>query len=89
VYDQFFHHEHARRTSITIDQQQEIKLSIDLQRRHFHELISSQRTLLNHASLEPSIWWFNYGFSSDRYNILIQQELDMFRMLHNMYATVS
>ena len=89
VYDKFFQHQHSRRFSITIDQQQEIKYGNNIQRSHFHQQISSQRTLVNSASLEPSIWWFNYGFSSSRYNILVQQQLDMFRMLHNMHATVS
>jgi hypothetical protein len=84
-----FHHQHPRRRSITIDQQQEIKVGIDLQRSHFHQLISSQRILVNCASLEPSVWWFNHGFSSTRYSILVQEQLDMFRMLHNMHATVS
>ncbi|UJR20442.1 hypothetical protein I4U23_023573 [Adineta vaga] len=88
VYDQFFQHEHSRRLSISIDQEQEIKFHIDLQRRHFHQLISSQRTQVNYASLEPSIWWFNYGFSSSRYNLLVQQQLDIFRMLHNMHTTL-
>ncbi len=89
IYDQFFQHQHARRSSITLEQQQEIKFNIDIQRRHFHQLISSQRTLVNYASLEPSICWFNYGFSSSRYSLLVQQQLDMFRMLDSMYATVS
>ena len=66
-----------------------MKLDIDLQSRQFHELISSQRTLLDYAALEPSIWWFNYGFSANRYSILVQEQLDLFRMLHNTYATVS
>ncbi|CAF1028782.1 unnamed protein product [Adineta ricciae] len=49
---------------------------------------NSQRIQLNYASLEPSIWWFNYGFSPSQYDLLIKQQLDMFRMLHNMHATL-
>ncbi|CAF1195700.1 unnamed protein product [Adineta ricciae] len=88
VYDQFFQHQHARRYSLSMNEEEEIKFHIDLQRRHFHQLISSQRIQLNYASLEPSIWWFNYGFSPSQYDLLIKQQLDMFRMLHNMHATL-
>jgi hypothetical protein len=89
VYDQLFQHQHSRRMTITIDQEKEMKLTTDLQRSDFTHLISTQRTLLNSASQEPSIWWFNYSFSSERYNALVQQQIDMFRMLHNMHTAVS
>ena len=52
-------------------------------------MISAQRILLKHASREPSLWWFNYNFSESRYNILGRQQIDIFRILHSMNATVS
>jgi hypothetical protein len=67
----------------------EINLTTDLQRNNFTHLISTQRTLLNSALQEPSVWWFNYAFSSERYNTLIKEQVDMFRMLHNMHTAVS
>jgi hypothetical protein len=89
AYDQFFQHQHSREVLVDIDREQQVKSHFDIQRSRFHQLISAQRTLLNHAAREPSLWWFNYGFSSSRYSILIEQQLDVFRILHSMNATVS
>ena len=88
VYDQFFHHQHSGRLLIE-DHDDEEKSDFHIQRSRFHQLIGAQRILVNHAIHEPSLWWFNYGFSSTRYRILVQQQLDVFRMLHNINATAS
>jgi uncharacterized protein YhaN len=89
AYDQFFQHQHLEEFSINIDQQQKVKSHFDTQRNRFHQMISAQRTLIGHASREPSLWWFNYIFSPSRYSVLAQQQLDIFRILHSMNATVS
>ena len=88
IYDQFFNHQHSGRLLIE-DREQKVESDFYIQRSRFHQLISAQRILINHAVHEPSLWWFNHGFSSTRYRILVQQQLDVFRMLHNINATVS
>ncbi len=89
AYDQFFQHRHSRESVINFDQQEKDKSDFDIQRSPFLQLISAQRILVSQASREPSLWWFNYGFSANRYNELVQQEVDVFRMLHSMNTTVS
>jgi hypothetical protein len=69
--------------------EQEIKSFADGQRNRFHQLISAQRILVGHASLEPTMWWFKNEFSSVRYSTLVDQQIDIFRMLHNIDAIVS
>jgi len=91
IYDQLFHYEHLDVIAIDIEKEneQEIKSFVDVQRARFHLLISGQRTLVGHASLEPTMWWFQNKFSSIRYETLLAQQTDMFRMLHNVDAIVS
>lgn len=89
IYDQFFQHEHPEQLSINIDQHEQIKFNMDLHRTHFHQFITTQKTLVYSATLEPSLLWFNYGFSSSRYYTLVQQEHHVFTMLHNIHSTVS
>ncbi|CAF5178514.1 unnamed protein product, partial [Rotaria sp. Silwood1] len=50
----------------------------------FHKLISTQRTLVGYASIEPSCWWLNNGFSTSRYKTLVQQQIDIYRMLYHI-----
>jgi len=71
------------------EKEQEIKSFVDAQRTHFHQMISGQRALVDHASLEPTMQWFQNSFSSIRYETLVTQQTDMFRMLHNVDAIVS
>ncbi|CAF2892029.1 unnamed protein product [Rotaria sp. Silwood2] len=88
IYDQMFPHENLDVDIIDVEKQneQEIESFIDAQRSRFHQLISSQRVLVGHASLEPTMWWFQNRFSSSRYETLLEQQIDMFRMLHNIDA---
>jgi hypothetical protein len=89
VYDQFFQHQHPKELSINVDEHEETKFSIYLQRHRFDQLITSQKNLVHSATLEPSLWWFNYGFSSSRYHTLVREQHNVFSMLHNMHETVS
>ncbi len=91
IYDKLFYYEHLHVTVVDVEKQveQEIKSFIDGQRGRFHQLISGQRVLVKHTSLEPTLWWFKNSFSSIRYNTLLEQQNDMFRMLHNIDAIVS
>jgi len=90
VYHQLFHYEHLEKDiSIHFDNKNELKSFIDKQRSSFQQLISSQRILVLNASIEPSFFWFKNQFSSSRYNLIVQQQIDIFRMLHNIDATVS
>ena len=86
VYDELFHDEQIEKdTSITID-----PISfLDKQRSQFNQLISSQRILVLNASLEPSFFWFKNSFSSIRYNLIVQQQINIFRMLNNIDIAVS
>ncbi|CAF1199417.1 unnamed protein product [Rotaria sordida] len=89
IYDQLFHHNHSRESIIRLElEQQKIESFIDVQRSCFHHLISLQRTLVEHASLEPTFWWINNNFSTKYYNVLIQQQINIFKMLHNIDATL-
>jgi hypothetical protein len=90
VYDELFHHEHLQKDiSIYFDNKNQIKSFLDKQRSYFHQLISSQRILVSNASMEPAFCWFQNGFSSSRYNLIVQQQINIFRMLHNIDAAVS
>ena len=89
VYDRIFQHPYSSRLAIDIEQVKEIKFLFGMEQTHFLDLISMQRTLVSCASREPCLWFFSYGFSSSRYRILVQHQLDMFRILHSMDATVS
>jgi hypothetical protein len=90
VFDQLFDHEHLEKDiSIYFDNENEIKSFLDKQRSCFQQLISSQRILVSNASIEPAFFWFKNQFSSSRYNLIVQQQIDIFRMLHNIDAAVS
>jgi hypothetical protein len=90
IYNQLFCLEHTNETSIDVEQQeQKIQSFFNTQRNHFYQLITTQRSLIQHASAEPSLWWFNNNFSTDRYQSLVQQEIDIFLILHNIDTAVS
>ncbi|CAF1021837.1 unnamed protein product [Rotaria sordida] len=85
VYDKLFYHNNSQECCIHLElEEKQIESFINDERSHFHRLISLQRTLVEHASLEPTIWWINNGFSTKFYNILTQQQIDTYRMLHNI-----
>ncbi|CAM4863385.1 unnamed protein product [Rotaria socialis] len=88
IYDQFLPDDNSDIGIINVEKQneQEVKSFIDTQRSRFHQLISSQRALVGHVALEPTLWWFHNTFSTARYETLVQQQVDMFRMLHNIDA---
>jgi hypothetical protein len=89
IYDQLFHHYHSRESLLHLElEEKTIQSFIDTHRSHFHRLISLQRILVEHASLEPTLWWINNAFSTKRYNALVQEQMNIFRMLHNIDATV-
>jgi hypothetical protein len=91
IHDQLFHYVHLDVTVIDVEKKnrKEIKSFADAQRSRFHQLISSQRVLIKHALLEPMMWWFQNKFPSVRYDTLAEQQIDMFRMLHNLDVIVS
>jgi hypothetical protein len=89
IHDQLFHHHDSPKSPIHLElQKKNIESFIDSQQNHFHRLIAVQRILVEHASLEPTLWWMNNAFSAKRYNTLVQQQIDTFGMLHNIDATV-
>ena len=91
IYDRLFHYSHS--TTLTIDDEKstenEVKSFADAQRSRFHQLISVQLTLVQHAALEPTLWWFRNRFSGSRYDTMVQKQIDLFRMLNNIDAIVS
>jgi hypothetical protein len=91
IYDKLFHHTHSHESLIHLELELEentIESFVDSQRNRFHHLINLQQTLVEHASLEPTSWWVTKTFSVKRYNALIQKQINIFRMLHSMDATV-
>jgi hypothetical protein len=89
IYDQLFHHTHSNESLIHLElDKQNMESFIDFQRSYFHRLISFQRTLVEHASIEPTLWWINNTFSTKLYNTLVQEQINLFRILHNIDATV-
>ena len=91
IYDRLFDYKHGGTSSLEMEKsnEQEIKSFLDAQRTRFHQLISGQRILVEHASHEPTMWWSQNSFSVVRYQTLVSQQLDIFRMLHNVDAIVS
>ena len=91
IYDQLFHQEHRRDSIIDLPlsfEDNQIESVIDSQRNQFHRLINAQQVLVEQASLEPTLWWIDNAFSTKRYRALVQQEIETFRMLRNIDATV-
>lgn len=82
VFDELFHRPHSESNT-------ELKSFLDRQRAQFHQMISSQQMLVINASIEPTFCWFKNPFSSSHYNLLVQQQIYLFRMLHNIDAAVS
>ena len=89
IYDQLFHHQHSRQSIVDLELvENKIESVIDYQRIDFYRLINIQRTLVEYASVEPTLWWVNNAFSTKRYNILVQQQIKTFQMLHNIDTAV-
>ena len=90
VFDELFHHQHIeKKISIEMENNNEITSFLDHQRAQFHQLINSQQMLVANASIEPTFCWFKNPFSSSHYTVLVQQQMNIFRMLHNIDAAVS
>jgi hypothetical protein len=90
VYAKLFHHQHLKNEiSISFENENQIKSFLDKQRSTFQQLIISQRISVSNASIEPTFFWFKNEFSSSRYNLIVQQQIDIFRILHNIDAAVS
>ncbi|CAF3254737.1 unnamed protein product [Rotaria sp. Silwood2] len=88
IYNKVFHHEDNQENLIDFSTLDDIKYYIDNQRRTFHKLISIQRTLVGYASIEPSCWWLNNGFSASRYKTLVQQQIDIYRLLYHISSSL-
>jgi len=89
IYDKLFHYNHSRESLTQLDLgEKKVESFIDVQRCHFYRLTSLQRTLVEHASLEPALWWINNAFSTRRYTALVEQQINTFRMLYDIDATV-
>ncbi|UJR37557.1 hypothetical protein I4U23_030258 [Adineta vaga] len=89
VYDQLFHHRHSQDSLMQVEfEEKKIKSFVDIERSLFHRLINSQRTLVEHASLEPTLWWMNRGFSTQHYNSLVRQQVSTFNMLYDIDAAL-
>ncbi|CAF1053029.1 unnamed protein product [Rotaria sp. Silwood1] len=85
VYATLFHYNNLKEYCIHLElEEKEMESFINDERSYFHRLISLQRTLVEHASLEPTLWWINKGFSTKFYSILTQQQIDTYRMLHSI-----
>jgi hypothetical protein len=90
IYNQFYYPEQLDHVSLNIDQQEEnIKSSFQIKRDDIYQLIITQQTLIEHASVEPSLWWLHNNFSTNRYKTLVQQEIDIFQLLFCINTTVS
>jgi hypothetical protein len=90
IYNKLFHHENSGEVALDVEkEEEEIKSFFDTQRNHFHQLITTQRTLVGHASVEPTFWWFNNNFSTIRYTSLVQQQIDMFQSLYSIDTAVT
>jgi hypothetical protein len=87
IYNQFYSPE----VSLHIDQQEEEnkKSSFQIKRDDIYQLITAQRALIEHSSIEPSLWCLHNNFSTNRYKILVQQEIDIFQLLFCINTTVS
>jgi hypothetical protein len=91
IYDQLFHYEHFGQVSVDVKKQEEeeIESFFDTHQNNFQQLLSTERILLGHASLEPRFWCFNNNFSTNRYTSLVQQQIDIFQILHSIDRAVS
>jgi hypothetical protein len=91
IYDQLFHYEHFGQVSVDVKKQEEeeIESFFDTHQNNFQQLLSTERILLGHASLEPRFWCFNNNFSTTRYTSLVQQQIDIFQILHSIDRAVS
>ena len=90
VYDQFFHHQDSDAPTVDLQVQiEQVQAGFDAQRNRFRQVISAQRPLVENASREPSLWWFNSNFSATRYETLVEQQIDIFRIFHDIDAAVS
>ncbi|CAF3254720.1 unnamed protein product [Rotaria sp. Silwood2] len=88
IYNKVFHHEDNQENLIDFSTLDDIKYYIDNQRRTFHKLINIQRTLVGYASIEPTCWWLNNGFSTSRYKTLVQHQIDIYRMLYHINSSL-
>ena len=90
IFDQLFHFEQSNEFSIDILVEKTItKPLFNTHRCRFQQMIHSQQNLIKDASLEPKFWCLTKIFSQTCYKKLLEQEIDMFTMLHNINATVS
>lgn len=89
IYDKLFHYDHTHDSFIQVDLKEKKSQSFsNAERNLFHRLISLQRTLVKHASLEPTLWWVNNAFSSKLYNTLVEQQTNTYRMLLSIDESV-
>ncbi|CAF4788743.1 unnamed protein product, partial [Rotaria socialis] len=85
VYDNLFHHDQANQSCVHVGlEEKEPQSFTNDQRNIFHRLANLQRILIEHAALEPVLWCINNGFSAKLYNMLAQQQINTYRMLHSI-----
>ncbi|CAF2104224.1 unnamed protein product [Rotaria magnacalcarata] len=85
VYDNLFHRDQGNQSCVHIGlEEKEPQSCTNDQRNLFHRLTNLQRTLIEHAALEPVLWCINNGFSTKLYNMLAQQQINTYRMLHSI-----
>ena len=92
IHNRLFHHENPNTTTnddVEISAVAKIQSVASAYRSRFHRLISLQRFLLGHASLEPSMCWSRNKFSPELFRKLTLQQTDIFQMLHNIDTIVS
>lgn len=89
-YNEVFHHHPSGpiENIVELSELNDIKYYIENERRLFHQIISVQQTLVDYASVEPSWCWLKNAFSNSRYTILVQQQIEIYRMLHNINTSV-
>ncbi|CAF1538665.1 unnamed protein product [Didymodactylos carnosus] len=87
VYDQLLLHTESHPLNsntfkINIAKESLIGAFLSQQFSKFQKLIGAQYTLITQASIEPTFWLNK--FSTTQYKALITQQIDIFRMLHNI-----
>lgn len=89
VYNKLFEHENPAENRMNLSNIDDIRDTLEKERHSFYQKIIGQRTFLDSASVEPSFWWLNNGFSISRYKSLIHQQVGLHRRLDQIQTSVS
>lgn len=74
---------------ISMKNENPIRSIFQEKRTTFEQLISSQRMLVSNAAIEPTFIWFKNEFSSVRYYLIVEQQIQILTMLHHIDTAVS